>query len=148
MDEGEGGSSFGASPYIMGGEGPDGQTHRRTERPNEGSPRQRGLTAMETEGLFHRTIRTRDGEAGTSHHDAGNGADDCPLAQRRPPAGMHGVPGVLVGGDGVKRLRAGKPENERIGRHPDYYAFDPLVELAGLSHGPDSNPPSDGHQAV
>lgn len=64
----------------MGGEGSDGQTHRRTERPNEGSTRQRGLTAMETEGLLHRTIRARDGEAGTSHHDAGDGANDRPLA--------------------------------------------------------------------
>ena len=34
----------------MGGEGSDGQTHRRTERPNEGSTRQRGLTAPAIDG--------------------------------------------------------------------------------------------------
>lgn len=61
---------------------------------------------------------------------------------------MHGVLGILVGGDGVKRLGAGKPEDERIGRHPDYDAFDPSVELTGLSHGPDPNPPSHAHQGV
>lgn len=148
MDEGEGGLSFGASPYVMGGEGSDGQTNRRTECPDEGSACERGLTAMETEGLFRRTIRTRDGEAGTSHHDAGDGADDRPLAQRRPPAGMHGVLGILVSSDGVKRLGAEQPEDERIGRHPDYDAFDPPVELTGLSHGPDPDPPSHGHQGV
>lgn len=132
----------------MGGKGPDGQTHRRTEGPNQGSTRQSGLTAMETEGLLHRTIRTSDGEAGTSHHDAGDGADDRALGQRRLPAGLHGVLGVPVGGDGMKRLGAGKPKDERIGRHPDHDAFDPSVELTRLSHGPDPHPPPHGHQGV
>lgn len=132
----------------MGGKGSDGQTHRRTEAPNQGAARERGLPAMETEGLFHRTIRARDGEAGTSHHDAGDGADDRPLAQRGPPAGMHGVLGILVGGDGVQRLGTGKPEDEGIGRHPDHDTFDPPVQLTGLSHGPNSDSPSYGHQGV
>ena len=61
---------------------------------------------------------------------------------------MHGVLGVLVGGDGVKRLGAGKPEDERIGRHPNHDAFDSSIELAGLSHGPDSHSPAHGHQGI
>ena len=148
MEEGEGGSSLGASPYVVGGEGSDCQPHRRTERPNEGATRQGGLTAMEAERLFHRTIRTCEGEAGTSYHDAGDSADDRSFAQRRPPPGMHGVLGVLVGGDGVKRLGTGKPEDERIGPHPNHDAFDSSVELAGLSHGPDPDPASHCHQGV
>lgn len=147
MDQGEGGSSFGVGPDIVRGEGSDGEAHGRTERSNEGSTRQRALTAVKTEGLF-RTIRTRDGETGTAHHDAGDSSDHRPLGQRGAPTGMHGVLGILVGGDGVQRLGAGKPEDERIGRHPNHDALDPSIELTELSHGPDTHSPAQGHQGI
>lgn len=148
MDEGEGGSSFGSSPYVVGGEGPDGQPHCRAERSNERSTRERGLAAMVAESLFHRTIGSREGESHPAHHDAGGSPDHRPLAQRRPPAGMQGVLGIPVGGDGVKRLGAGKLKDERIWRHPNHDAFDPSIELAGLSHGPDAHSPAHGHQGI
>ena len=132
----------------MGGERSNGETHRGAEGPNQRTAGQRGLAAMIAEGLIDRTIRARDGESRAAHHDAGGSADDGPLAQGGAPAGMHGVLGVLIGGDRVKRLGTRQPEDEGIEHHADHDALDPSVELSGLTHGADSYPASHGHQGV